>query len=81
MSRLTTHQIAQVDALDQVGSAPTSERPGIELDIVKGKREEFYWDKVPEKVRHAAVARLQGVNGRPMEENEGGRQRKRRKKG
>jgi xRRM domain len=81
MSYLNSQEIAQVDALDQIGSAPTGSRPRIELELVEGKREELYWDKVPEKVRSVAVARLQGLGDGPSEEHDGGRRRKRRKKG
>jgi hypothetical protein len=81
-SHFTSHSTAQGDALDQVGSAPTKDRPRIELEVVQGKREELYWEKVPEKVRNAAVERLRVMkDGEILEEEEIGKKRKRRKKG
>ncbi|KAF8484420.1 hypothetical protein JB92DRAFT_2821400 [Gautieria morchelliformis] len=84
VSHFTAQHTAQHDALDQAGSAPTGERPKIELEIVRGTREELYWEKIPEKVRNAAVARLYSAVKDHCQtagtEKEGGRQRKRQKK-
>lgn len=33
----------------------------ITMEIVQGKREELYWDKVPEKVRRQAVQKAVGA--------------------
>lgn len=59
----------------------------IDVEVVRGKREAVYWEKVPEKVRRGAVAKVVGAVGesgnvgveRGIEEDS--RQRKRRKRG
>lgn len=40
--------------LDDIGAISDTEN-AIAMEFVQGKREEFYWDKVPEKVRKQAV--------------------------
>ncbi|KAF8589649.1 hypothetical protein K439DRAFT_1383226 [Ramaria rubella] len=81
ISHFAVTSVAQQDALDQTGSVVTQERPGIELELVKGKREELYWDKVPEKVRNAALAHLQDTKDpQNHAEKDANQRRKRRKK-
>nr|GAT44229.1 predicted protein [Mycena chlorophos] len=55
---------------------------GVRAEHVTGKREEMYWEKVPEKVRAQAVKRLLGdVDGDAAQPDDGvGRERKRRKR-
>ncbi|KIJ57234.1 hypothetical protein M422DRAFT_40734 [Sphaerobolus stellatus SS14] len=85
VSSFSESSIAQKDSLDQEGHDPSSSRPAITIELVQGKREELYWEKVPEKIRQAGLHRLcTGLGG---EENvatpevNSGKIRKRRKKG
>ncbi|KAF8520775.1 hypothetical protein BU17DRAFT_46252 [Hysterangium stoloniferum] len=84
VSHFTDNEVAQSDALDQIGTMPSSKRPRIVVELVQGKREELYWEKVPEKAREAAMARLLSVcdgveSERLTAENlEGKRKRRRR---
>jgi len=49
------------------------------MEIVQGKREELYWDKVPEKVRKQAVQRAVGAQQSESRTEVGGPKRKKRK--
>jgi hypothetical protein len=48
------HPVSQSTGLDDVGISPGGGNP-IKVELVVGKREEFYWEKVPEKIRRQAV--------------------------
>ncbi|KAJ4489622.1 hypothetical protein C8J55DRAFT_547634 [Lentinula edodes] len=58
-SYLTRHCIVQNTALDdtgiEVGKAQTDKPKYVEVEVVQGKKEEIYWEKVPIKVRQEAV--------------------------
>ena len=54
MDHYSTHRVRQVDGLDKSGS-PGASSGAIEVELVQGKREEMYWEKVPEKVRRQAL--------------------------
>lgn len=47
---------AQLDALDNQGGSPSADRPSLVAELVQGKREELYWEKVPQKLREKALA-------------------------
>jgi len=51
--RLTTREHAQA-LLEAARGASVQE---LELELLKGRREEMYWENVPEKVRALAVQR------------------------
>jgi len=84
------HHISQSSGLDSRGSE-SSDVGGIVAEIVLGKREEVYWDKIPEKLRRQAVEKTlralsghghQGSSGAvdtPQEGDGGGRRKRRRK--
>ncbi|KAH9884926.1 hypothetical protein C8Q73DRAFT_718494 [Cubamyces lactineus] len=61
VSAFQTRPIVQRQGLDDAGAPlpPDSNREGtikaIEMEVVRGTREELYWSKVPEKVRREAV--------------------------
>jgi hypothetical protein len=83
VSHFTGSEVAQSDALDQVGVKPSSGRPKIDVELVQGKREELYWGKVPQKAREAAMARLRDVreeveSEQPRAENLEGKRKRRR---
>jgi len=80
VSFFSENAIAQRDALDQEGGEPTTLRLPITIELIHGKREELYWEKVPEKTRQAALERLYG-SAAVAHENDDGRKGKRRKKG
>lgn len=50
-----TNSLAQATGLDADGAAPSASAKAIVLELVEGKKEELYWEKVPEKVRQQAV--------------------------
>ena len=54
VDHFTCHPITQDRGLDDIGAMSNTEN-AIAMEIVQGKREELYWDKVPEKVRRQAV--------------------------
>jgi hypothetical protein len=51
-----TNSITQSFGLDDVG-VPSSSGDGITMEIISAKKEQLYWEKVPEKVRQQAVQR------------------------
>jgi hypothetical protein len=57
VSYFTTHLTTQERGLDDKGTIVDNESGSkpITVELVQGKREELYWDKVPEKVRKQAV--------------------------
>ncbi|KAG9317756.1 hypothetical protein JVU11DRAFT_1974 [Chiua virens] len=50
-----THGVVQADGLDAVGRTPVRDEKPIAMELIQGKKEELYWEKVPEKVRRQAV--------------------------
>jgi len=51
----TSHPTAQTRGLDDMGTSPVDTHAALVIEIVQGKKEELYWEKVPEKVRRQAV--------------------------
>jgi hypothetical protein len=47
--------LAQSTGLDADGVVPLAPRKPIVVELVEGKKEELYWEKVPEKARRQAV--------------------------
>ncbi|KAF4575385.1 hypothetical protein EYR40_004870 [Pleurotus pulmonarius] len=94
-SHFAAHRTVQSYGLDEVGVQGDGGK-GIEVEVVRGKREAVYWEKVPEKVRRGAVVKAVGAVNEggclyadghaegdrgTREDREEGRQRKRRKRG
>ncbi|KIJ69839.1 hypothetical protein HYDPIDRAFT_77174 [Hydnomerulius pinastri MD-312] len=56
---LTEHFVnkhtTQAHGLDGAGRIPTGGDKEISMEVITGKKEELYWEKVPEKVRRQAV--------------------------
>ncbi|THH31922.1 hypothetical protein EUX98_g2290 [Antrodiella citrinella] len=86
----TTHLLAhfkdtpttQTHGLDTTGSSNASIN-AVVMEVVDGKREELYWEKVPEKVRRQAVEKaVKGLSRGGGEAGDGGEggQRKRQRK-
>lgn len=50
----SSKQVVQSSGLDDIGSPPTGKQH-LTMELVQGKKEELYWEKVPEKVRRQAV--------------------------
>lgn len=80
----------QSHGLDEIGNNPGASEKAITTDIIEGKKEEVYWEKVPEKVRRQAVEKAVRAlrSSHPpvsthltQEHSEGGRSRKKRKRG
>ncbi|KAG9083598.1 hypothetical protein FRC06_004463 [Ceratobasidium sp. 370] len=74
VAHLTSHPLTQRDGLDSDGQ-PCEKGAAIEAEVVSGIREVNYWEKVPEKVRMAAVSRA------GLGESEDRGRRKRQRKG
>ena len=55
IDHFTSHPTAQTRGLDDMGTSPAGTHAGLVVEIVQGKKEELYWEKVPEKVRRQAV--------------------------
>lgn len=51
----THHPTIQSNGLDGTGGTPGKGEKAIDTEIMQGKKEELYWEKIPEKVRHQAV--------------------------
>ncbi|KAG1752410.1 uncharacterized protein EDB91DRAFT_1195246 [Suillus paluster] len=56
--------IMQSHGLDDMGKNPATSQKAIIMEIIAGKKEEVYWEKVPEKVRRQAVEKaVKGLRG------------------
>jgi len=55
VGHFTTNLLAQSTGLDTDGAAPSAPRKPIVMELVEGKKEELYWERVPEKARRQAV--------------------------
>ncbi|KIY43154.1 hypothetical protein FISHEDRAFT_62921 [Fistulina hepatica ATCC 64428] len=62
-----TAPLAQNDGLDKEGCQPSAGTAPIKLELVQGRPEELYWEKVPEKVRAQAVRRAFELSESRME--------------
>ena len=65
-----THSLAQSTGLDADGVVPSMQMKPIIMELIEGKKEELYWEKVPEKARRQAVQsalRLSGNRDAPTE--------------
>jgi len=72
-----SHITTQDHGLDDIGSTVSSAKRNnaITMEIVQGKREELYWDRVPEKVRKQTVQKAvnakEQLNGNDGSQTEG----------
>jgi len=81
-------QILQSDGLDAIGTKGVKSN-AISMELVQGRREELYWEKVPLKIRQQAIAKANAVAPKDREDgadscsmgglNEDRRKQKRRK--
>jgi hypothetical protein len=55
VEHFSTHPLAQSTGLDADGVVPLVPTKPIVMELVGGKKEELYWEKVPEKARRQAV--------------------------
>jgi len=78
IEHFTSVSISQDRGLDDTGTKNNANQR-ISMEIVQGKREELYWDKVPEKVRKQAVQRAVGAQQSESRTEVGGPKRKKRK--
>ena len=58
-----TNLLAQATGLDADGVAPSAPKKPIVIELVEGKKEELYWEKVPEKARRQAVQNALKLSG------------------
>ena len=58
VSYFRDHKRTQSQGLDDIGAPTDTERGSITTELVVGKREELYWQKVPEKIRKQAVQKV-----------------------
>ena len=47
--------MTRAHGLDTTGRTPLEDDKSIVMERVRGKKEELYWDKIPEKVRRQVV--------------------------
>ncbi|KAL1741761.1 hypothetical protein HDZ31DRAFT_44742 [Schizophyllum fasciatum] len=74
-----SRKLSQASGLDDEGKEG-AQVVAISTEIVRGRREELYWEKVPSKVRAQAVAKALGSPDASNVQSEGPRPKKRRKK-
>ena len=55
VEHFNTHLLAQSTGLDADGVVPSVQTKPIVMELIEGKKEELYWEKVPEKARRQAV--------------------------
>ncbi|KAJ7080427.1 hypothetical protein B0H15DRAFT_787274 [Mycena belliarum] len=86
MAQFSENHVVHASGLDDSGCPGQANEKHVEVELVLGKREEVYWEKVPEKVRLQAVQKALGQVNAPPGENDGEagdgrrRQRKRQKR-
>lgn len=51
------HPMIQISGLDNTGHTAGGESPII-AELVQGRLEELYWERVPEKIRRALVQKM-----------------------
>ncbi|PPQ72779.1 hypothetical protein CVT24_012805 [Panaeolus cyanescens] len=56
VEKINSTKIVQTSGLDATGAPGNG--PSIQAELVTGKREEIYWEKVPEKIRKQAVEKM-----------------------
>lgn len=89
VDRFSSHPVVQSHGLDDIGKTPEASQKAIATEIIEGKKEEVYWEKVPEKVRRQAVEKaVKALNGKQSssvhtahEHSEENRPRKKRNRG
>lgn len=65
VDRFSSQPVVQSHGLDDIGKTPGASQNPITTEIIEGKKEELYWEKVPEKVRRQAVEKaVKAVNGK-----------------
>lgn len=69
----------QSHGLDDAGTDLDADSKPITVEIVQGRREQLYWEKVPEKVRRQAVQKATTADDDKSGESQG-RQRKRQRR-
>lgn len=75
------NSLIQATGLDADGAAPSASGKRILMELVEGKKEELYWEKVPEKARLQAVQNALKLSGdtTPPSENSSQPSKRRRK--
>lgn len=90
VDRFSSQPVVQSHGLDDMGKTPGASQKAIAMEIIEGKKEEVYWEKVPEKVRRQAVEKaVKAPNGKQSsalahtahEHSEESRPRKKRNRG
>ncbi|KAG2155147.1 uncharacterized protein EDB93DRAFT_1239404 [Suillus bovinus] len=65
VDRFSSQPVVQSHGLDDIGKTPGTSQKAIATEIIEGKKEEVYWEKVPEKVRRQAVEKaIKAPNGK-----------------
>lgn len=90
VDHFSSQPVVQSCGLDDIGKTPGASQKAIAMEIIEGKKEEVYWEKVPEKVRRQAVEKaVKALNGKQSsapaytahEHSEESRPRKKRNRG
>lgn len=80
MGYFAENRVCQSQGLADSGTPPDAQHHAVSMELVIGKREELYWEKVPEKVRREAVRRAVDIlQSGGVDANAEDRKRKRRK--
>ncbi|TFK43971.1 hypothetical protein BDQ12DRAFT_596164 [Crucibulum laeve] len=61
VQHFSAHPISQANGLDDKGVPPDASRKAITVELVLGKREELYWQHLPEKIRQQAVEKAVNI--------------------
>ena len=83
------HSLIHAHALDDEGTTSKNDTDDvIKVELIQGMREAIYWEKVPEKVKNAALAKIKGgqsslpvphIRESKNSDSDNGRKRKRRR--
>lgn len=63
VEHFNTRLLTQLTGLDAEGIVPSTPAKPIVMELVEGKKEELYWEKVPEKSRRQAVQKVLTLSG------------------
>lgn len=61
IGHFSANSVSQSNGLDDTGTSPDDKMKAIAMEMIVGKREELYWQKVPEKIRRQAVEKAVGL--------------------
>ena len=63
VEHFNAHLLAQSTGLDADGVVPSAQTRPIVMELIEGKKEELYWEKVPERARRQAIQNALRLSG------------------